>query len=196
MRKFKTDKRLEKISRTAGNRQFSLHLVLENIHDPHNASAIFRTCDAVGIPKVSLLYNYEKFPKVSRISSASANKWVEKEKFTTVDECVDKLRGDGFKIYASMLSEEAVDFYELDLTEKVAIVVGNEHRGISAEMAQKADKVFYIPMHGMIQSLNVSVATAVVLFEAKRQRLLKGMYPSKDLPEHELDKLIDEWCSK
>lgn len=196
MRKFKTDKRLEKISRTAANRQFSLHLVLENIHDPHNASAIFRTCDAVGIPKVSLLYNYEKFPKVSRISSASANKWVEKERFTTVDECVDKLRGDGFKIYASMLSEDAVDFYELDLTEKVAIVVGNEHRGISEEMAQKADKVFYIPMHGMIQSLNVSVATAVVLFEAKRQRLLKGMYPSKDLPEQELNKLIDEWCSK
>ncbi len=196
MRKFKTDKRVEKISKTAGNRQFSLHLVLENIHDPHNASAIFRTCDAVGIPKVSLLYNYEKFPKVSRISSASANKWVEKEKFSTVDECVDKLRSEGFKIYASMLSEEAVDFYDLDLTEKVAIVVGNEHRGISSEMAEKADKVFYIPMHGMIQSLNVSVATAVVLFEAKRQRLLKGMYPSKDLSKKELDALIDDWCSK
>lgn len=196
MRKFKTDKRFEKISKTAGNRQFSLHLVLENIHDPHNASAIFRTCDAVGIPKVSLLYNYEKFPKVSRISSASANKWVEKEKYSTVDECVDKLRADGFKIYASMLSEDAVDFYDLDLTEKVAIVVGNEHRGISSEMAQKADKVFYIPMHGMIQSLNVSVATAVVLFEAKRQRLLKGMYPSKELSKEELDALIDDWCSK
>jgi len=196
LRKFKTDQRLEKITKAVSFRQYSLHLVLENIHDPHNASAIFRTCDAVGIPKVSLLYTYEKFPKVSRISSASANKWVEKERFASVDECIDKLHADGFKVYASMLSENAVDFYDLDFTEKVAIVVGNEHRGISAEMAEKADKVFYIPMHGMIQSLNVSVATAVVLFEAKRQRIMKGMYPSKDLSGKEIDTIIDEWCTK
>lgn len=84
----------------------------------------------------------------------------------------------------------------LILQKKVAIVMGNEHRGISEEVAQKADKVFYIPMQGMIQSLNVSVATAVILFEAERQRVLKGMYPSKDLKKSEIDKIIDEWCTK
>lgn len=196
MRKFKTDERLEKITNVVNCRQYSLHLVLENIHDPHNVSAIFRTCDTVGIPKVSLLYTFEKFPKLSRISSASANKWVEKDKFSDADECIGKLHAEGFKVYASMLSKNAVDFFDLDLTEKVAIVVGNEHRGISEEVAQKADKTFYIPMHGMIQSLNVSVATAVVLFEAKRQRILKGMYPSKDLSKGEVDSIIDQWCSK
>jgi tRNA (guanosine-2'-O-)-methyltransferase len=196
LRKFKTDKRLEKIIDTVKNRQYSLHVVLENIHDPHNASAIFRTCDAAGIPKVSLLYTFEKFPKVSRISSASANKWVEKERYSNTDECFDKLHDEGFEIYASMLSENAVNFYDLDFTKKVAIVVGNEHRGISPEVAEKADKLFYIPMQGMIQSLNVSVATAVILFEAKRQRILKGMYPSHDLTKDEIEKIIDEWCSK
>ncbi|MBA4317553.1 MAG: RNA methyltransferase [Flavobacterium sp.] len=196
MRKFKSDKRLEKIINTVKNRQYSLHVVLENIHDPHNVSAIFRTCDAVGIPKVSLLYTFEKFPKVSRISSASANKWVEKERFTDTGECFDKLHAEGYQIYASMLSKDAVNFYDLDFTKKVAIVVGNEHRGISEEAAKKADKIFYIPMQGMIQSLNVSVAAAVILFEAERQRILKGMYPSKDLTKDEIDKIIDEWCTK
>lgn len=118
MRKFKTDKRLEKITNTVKNRQYSLHVVLENIHDPHNVSAIFRTCDAVGVAKVSLLYTFEKFPKVSRISSASANKWVDKERFTDTGECFDKLHEEGFQIYASMLSKDAVNFYDLDFTKK------------------------------------------------------------------------------
>jgi tRNA (guanosine-2'-O-)-methyltransferase len=196
LRKFKSDKRLEKIIGTVNNRQYSLHVVLENIHDPHNVSAIFRTCDAVGVPKVSLLYTFEKFPKVSRVSSASANKWVEKERFTETSVCFDKLHEEGFQIYASMLSKDAVNFYDLDFTKKVAIVMGNEHRGISEEVEKKADKIFYIPMQGMIQSLNVSVATAVILFEAKRQRILKGMYPSNELTKDEIDKIIDEWCTK
>ena len=196
MRKFKTEKRLEKISNAVNSRQFSLRVVLENIHDPHNVSAIFRTCDSVGIPKVSLIYNNEDFPKVSRISSASANKWVEKEKFSNVEDCYKSLRNEGFKIYASTLVENAVDFYSLDFTQKAAIVMGNEHRGISDEAARLADAAFYIPMHGMIQSLNVSVAAAVILFEAKRQRLLKNMYPSHDLDKEEIDKIIDLWCTK
>jgi len=196
LKRFKTDQRLEKIANVINRRQYSLRVVLENIHDPHNVSAIFRTCDAVGVPKVSLLYTFEKFPKLSRISSASANKWVEKERFESPAVCIDKLHSEGFKVYASMLSEDAVDFYSLDLTEKVAVVMGNEHRGISREMAEKADKVFYIPMNGMIQSLNVSVAAAVVLFEAERQRIIKGMYPSKELTENEIETIIDEWCAK
>jgi tRNA (guanosine-2'-O-)-methyltransferase len=196
VRKFKTDERVEKITNVVKCRQHSLHVVLENIHDPHNVSAIFRTCDSVGVPKVSLLYTFEKFPKLSRISSASANKWVEKERYTNPDECIDKLHAEGFKVYSSMLAKDAIDFYSLDLTEKVAIVVGNEHRGISEEVAKKSDKTFYIPMHGMIQSLNVSVATAVILYETMRQRICKGMYPSKDFSKEELDKIIDQWCSK
>ncbi|MCB9207135.1 MAG: RNA methyltransferase [Ignavibacteriales bacterium] len=196
MRKFKTERRLKKIEKVAAARQFSLRVVLENIHDPHNVSAIFRSCDAVGIPQVDLLYNVEKFPKISRVSSASSKKWVEQKKFEKVDNCITNLKQEGFKIYGSILSEDAENIYDLDLTEKVAIVMGNEHRGISEEMIDAVDKHIYIPMRGMIQSLNVSVATAVILYEAQRQRALKGMYSKSELKKEELEELINIWCDK
>ncbi len=196
MRIFKTEKRLTKITNTALARQKSLKLILENIHDPHNVSAIFRTCDAVGVAKVDLVYNSEKFPRIGKASSSSANKWIEIEKHTSAEECCSKLRERGFKIYASMLDEKAIDFYSLDLTTPIAIVMGNEHRGVTKEFQDLVDGTFYIPMKGMIQSLNVSVATAVILYEAMRQRSLKGMYEQSEYSKEELDKIIDRWCEK
>jgi tRNA (guanosine-2'-O-)-methyltransferase len=196
VRKFKTEDRLQKITTVVKARQHSLRVVLENIHDPHNVSAIFRSCDAVGVPKVSLIYNTEKFPKISKTSSSSANKWIEKEKFEDVEKCYSSLRKEGFKIYASMLADDAVDLFDIDLTEKTALVMGNEHRGASEDAATLADKIFYIPMSGMIQSLNVSVATAVTLYEAYRQRKSKGRYDKSELSEKEIENMIDEWCDK
>lgn len=196
MRKFKTDKRLEKIVSTAKARQFSLRMVIENVHDPHNVSAIFRTCDAVGIAKVSLLYTVESFPKISRISSASANKWLEIEKFDNTEKCFASLRNEGFKIFSSMLKPDAGNLYDINFCDKVAVVLGNEHRGVSEEAAALSDGLYYIPMRGMIQSLNVSVAAAVTLYEAQRQRALNGFYAESELPQTELDKLIDKWCEK
>ena len=196
MRSTKTEKRLEKITRVIKSRQQSLTVVMENIHDPHNVSAIFRTCDAVGIPKVNLVYNFESFPRIGKKSSASAFKWVDKEKYKSVEECYSELRKNGFKIFASSLSENSKNLYDLDLTQKVAIVVGNEHRGVSEISAELADEVFLIPQFGMVQSLNVSVATAVILYEAMRQRIKKGMYKKSELDEKTLDKIIDNWCEK
>ena len=169
---------------------------MENIHDPHNVSAIFRTCDAVGIPKVSLIYNSDSFPRIGKKSSASAYKWVEKDKYHSVEECFHSLKEEGFKIYSSSISDESKSLYDLDFTQKVAIVVGNEHRGVSEKAADSADEKFLIPQFGMVQSLNVSVATAVILYEALRQRLKKNMYLKSDLDEEEIDKLIDDWCKK
>lgn len=196
MRKFKTDQRLQKIVSTATARQFSLHVVMENIHDPHNVSAIFRSCDAAGVPKISLLYTIESFPKISRTSSSSANKWIDVEKFTDTGKCYEQLHSQGFKIYASMLNKDAVNVFDIDLTQKVALVFGNEKRGVSAEAEKLADESFYIPMRGMIQSLNVSVAAAVTLYEAQRQRAIKEMYNKSELDQAELDNLIDRWCTK
>ena len=196
MRSTKTKKRLEKITRVVNSRQHSLTVVMENIHDPHNVSAIFRTCDAVGIPKVNLVYNFETFPRIGKKSSASAFKWVDKEKYKSVEECYSELRKDGFKIFASSLSDKSKNLYDLDLTQKVAIVVGNEHRGVSETSAELADEVFLIPQFGMVQSLNVSVATAVILYEAMRQRIKKGKYKKSELDEKAIDKLIDNWCEK
>ncbi len=196
MKEFKTERRLKKIEKVVSERQFSLRVVLENIHDPHNVSAIFRTCDAVGIPEIDLLYTIEKFPSISKVTSASSKKWVEIKKFNSTEKCINSLKKDEFKVYGTILSDSAENIYNLDFTEKIAIVMGNEHRGISDEIEKLIDKHIYIPMHGMIQSLNVSVATAVILYEAQRQRALKGMYKKSELTKNELDNLINVWCNK
>lgn len=196
MKRFRTPERLQKITNAASSRQFSLRVVIENIHDAHNVSAIFRTCDAVGVPKITLLYTKETFPKIHKVTSASANKWVDVEKFDDVKKCVDSLHAEGFKIYASFLDKNARNLYDIDLTQKVALVFGNEHRGVSDEMKKLADDLFYIPMRGMVQSLNVSVAAAVTLYESQRQRAAKGMYDKSELTEQELNELIEKWCEK
>lgn len=196
MRITKTEKRLQKIISVIKSRQYSLTVVMENIHDPHNVSAIFRTCDAVGVNKVSLVYNIESFPRIGKKSSASAYKWVNKQKFNSIEDCYKNLREQGYKIFASSISEDSKNLYDLDLSDKVAIVVGNEHRGVSVNAANLADEKFLISQFGMVQSLNVSVATAVILYEALRQRLAKGMYENSELSNEQLDKLIDEWCKK
>jgi len=192
----RTEKRIAKVNKVLKARQDSLRLVIENIHDPHNVSAIFRTCDAVGVPKVSLLYNLDEFPKIGKKSSASAFKWVEKKKFKSIDKCYSDLREDGFKIYASALNENSKNLYDLDLSDKVAIVLGNEHRGVSEEAAEAADESFMIPMYGMVQSLNVSVAAAVILYEALRQRSIKGMYSNSQQTGEELIEKTESWLKK
>jgi len=192
----RTEKRIEKIRAVVVKRQPSLKIVLENIHDPHNVSAILRTCDAAGIPKVALVYNIESFPKIGKKSSASAFKWIEREKFKKVEECYKQLRAEGYKIYVSSISEDAKDLYEIDFLEKSAIVLGNEHRGVSKEAGDLADEKFYIPMHGMVQSLNVSVSAAITIYEALRQRTAKGMYDKSELNEEQIEEWINKWSKK
>jgi len=193
---FKTQKRTNKIISVIQVRQKSLHVVIENIHDPHNVSAIFRTCDSVGVGKVSLVYNIEKFPKIGKKSSASAFKWVEREKFKSVKDCAAKLKDEGYKIFVSSIAQDSKNIYDLDFTQKTAVVFGNEHRGVSKEAEEIADEKFIIPMYGMVQSLNVSVAAAVVLYEALRQRRIKGMYDKSEFSEGELGMKIKQWINK
>lgn len=196
MKEFKSEKRLLKITNTLKHRQFDLMVVLENIHDPHNVSAIFRTCDAVGIPKVSLVYTKEKFPKIGKKSSASAFKWVERQKFTSIETCYSELRKKGFRIFVSSISDDAKSIYQLNFSDKVAIVLGNEHRGVSDDAEKLADEKIMIPMFGMVQSLNVSVAAAIILYEAARQRIAKGKYDDSQLTKVELEELVEQWCRK
>ena len=196
MKEFKTERRLKRIEKVLTERQFSLRMVLENIHDPHNVSAIFRTCDAVGVPAVDLIYTFETFPQISKITSASSKKWIEQNKYDSVLDCVNNLKSEGFEVYGSILSESAESIYDVDFTKKIAIIMGNEHRGISEEITNLVDKQIYIPMHGMIQSLNVSVAAAVILYEAQRQRLNKKMYEKSELSNNQLVNLINVWCNK
>ncbi|MDR3667950.1 MAG: TrmH family RNA methyltransferase [Ignavibacteriaceae bacterium] len=196
MKEFLTEKRLNKFKAVAKARQHTLHLVLENVHDPHNVSAVLRTCDAAGIPAVSLLYYLEKFPRIGKKSSASAVKWIEKEKYTDIKQCYNSLRDKGFKIYATSLTEGAVNLYDVNFTDKCAVVLGNEHRGVSDEATELADAKLFIPMFGMVQSLNISVAAAVIIYEALRQRLVKGMYDESSLSKKDLDIILDAWSRK
>lgn len=196
MKIFLSERRLQKITSVVNARQHSLRLVLENIHDPHNVSAIFRTCDAVGIPKISLLYYTEKFPKIGKKSSASSRKWIETEKFTSVKECFASLKNEGYFIYASSISDDAVDLYKLNFKKKIAIIFGNENRGVSSAALNLADKKFKIPMYGMVQSLNVSVAAAIVQYEALRQRQQRGMYDRSELSKQQIEQLVESWAKK
>lgn len=196
MRKFKSEARLKKITKVLSSRQFDLQLVLEEIHDPHNVSAILRTCDAVGVQNVSLIYNVNKFPRISRISSASAKKWVDIKRFDSVEECFDFFRKQDYKIFATALNVNSENIYQTDFTEKIVIVLGNEHTGVSEYAMKYADSCIYIPMNGMVQSLNVSVAAAVILYEAYRQRQTKGLYDKPQIDEASLDNLINQWCEK
>ncbi len=177
-------------------RQPDLTIVMENIHDPHNVSAMLRSADAVGIHEVQLVYTKEKFPRVGKKSSSSANKWVERRKFDSIQSCYERLHGEGFTIYATRLDESSRPLYSFDLTAKTAIVFGNEHAGVSDEAAALADAVIMIPMMGMIQSLNVSVACAVALYEALRQRIVKDNYGKAKFSKPDFDRLYDEWMKK
>lgn len=192
----KSERRIEKLSRALRATQTGLTVVLENIHDPHNVSAILRTCDAVGVREVNLLYTMETFPKIGRKSSASANKWVARRTFKSTDKCFDTLRSEGFTIAASVLNDESISLYDLDLERKFAFVFGNEHRGVSEETSSAADLCFQIPMRGMIQSLNVSVACAITLYEALRQRLQVGMQAGQGMSETEFQRLLSEWMKR
>jgi tRNA (guanosine-2'-O-)-methyltransferase len=192
----KSERRVEKLSRALRLSQPDLTVVLENIHDPHNVSAILRSCDAVGVRRVNLLYTNEAFPKIGRKSSASANKWVERRSFKSVEACYGTLREEGFVIAASVVSDESVSLYDLDMVGKVALVFGNEHRGVTEEAASMADRRFQIPMNGMVQSLNVSVACAITLYEALRQRIKDGNIEKSKMTPAEYEKTLGEWLRK
>jgi tRNA (guanosine-2'-O-)-methyltransferase len=191
-----TERRVKKFRSVLRHRQPTLTVVMEDIHDPHNVSAILRSADAVGILEVQLVYINAEFPKLGKKSSASALKWVSRRTFKSVKECYDQLHREGFLIYATHLSKKSLLLYELDFTKKVALVFGNEHRGVSDEAAKLADENFQIPMVGMIQSLNVSVACAVSLYETYRQRQAAGQYEKTSLKRTALKKLFDEWSRK
>jgi tRNA (guanosine-2'-O-)-methyltransferase len=169
---------------------------MENVHDPHNVSAVLRTCDAVGVLRVELVYTTEKFPRIGRKSSSSAGKWIERRKHPSIDECYRTLRASGKRIYAAVLNEQSGSLFDIDCTGPVAFVFGNEHRGVSDDAAKGADGTFKIPMLGMIESLNISVACGVTLFEALRQRLRLDRFPPVPLDQQELAERVKQWSER
>lgn len=189
-----TPERFNKLNEVLNKRQPDLTVVLENVFDPHNISAVMRTCDAVGIQEIFILNNrIPRHKKWGARSSSSAAKWLTIHQFEDPVECFKELRPRYDKILTTHLSSDASSLYELDLTQRVALVFGNEHSGVSEEIRALADGNFIIPQAGIIQSLNISVACAVTLYEAYRQKELKGHYKRNDM-EHPLKKQVQkEW---
>ena len=192
----KTEARTKKIEEVITNKQPDLSVVLENIHDPHNASAILRTCDAVGIADIHLLYTKETFPIINSKSSASANKWINIIQYNNIENLKNNILKEENNIYATCIDKNAISIFDIDWTQPSTIIVGNENRGVSNQIMKICNKKIFIPMNGMVQSLNVSVATAIILYEALRQRNLKNMYPNKKLSEKWIKKQVNEWIKK
>lgn len=189
-----TPERSERLNAVLEKRQPGITVVLENVSDPHNISAVMRTCDAIGIQDIFVLNTViGRHKKWGAKSSSSAAKWLTVHQFTDVKTCFEAIRKNYSKIYITHLSSDAVDLYDLDLTESVALVFGNEHAGVSEELISLCDGNFIIPQVGIIKSLNISVACAVTLYEAFRQKKIAGHYNHQQLSNERLLQLKTSW---
>ena len=188
-----SNERIERLRKVLQNRQLDLKVILEDIHDPHNVSAIYRSCEAAGVMDVILLYIKEEFPDIKFKSSASACKWIDIHKYSNPQEIIPQLKDQGYQVYSLVLDENAKTIYDVDWTKPSTIIIGNEHRGVSASVQRISTQNLYIPMKGIIESLNVSVATAVTLFEAFRQREISQKYPNKNIDSKWLEKKLSNW---
>ncbi|MDZ7705947.1 MAG: tRNA (guanosine(18)-2'-O)-methyltransferase TrmH [Trueperaceae bacterium] len=184
--------RYQKIMHVLRRRQPDLTVLAERIYKPHNLSAMIRTCDAVGIGTVHAVNPTGGVPTYNA-TSASADKWVELVVHRSLAEVRTHLHDQGMQLLAAHLSEQACDYRDVDYTRPTCILFGNEKEGISAEAAEAADRHIVIPMYGMVQSLNVSVATAVILFEAQRQRRDAGLYDAPRLSERAMNEQAFVW---
>jgi tRNA (guanosine-2'-O-)-methyltransferase len=189
-----TPERTGKLTSVLCKRQSNLTVVMENVHDPHNISAVLRTCDAAGIQDIYILNT--KIPKHKRFgskSSSSAAKWMTVHQFTNTAECFEVLRKNYEYIYATNLVSNAISLYKIDFTKSTALVFGNEHEGVSEEITRLIDGNFIIPQVGIIQSLNISVACAVSIYEAFRQKEIAGHYDAPSLSEQRINELMKQW---
>lgn len=191
-----TPDREKRIKEVLSNRQHDLTIVLENVWDPHNVSAVLRSCDAVGIQDIYIISpKSKKESKIGRKSSASAGKWLSIHHFYEPEECFAILRKKYSKIYSTRLEPASASLYSLNLTQPVAFIFGNEKDGVSRETAALSDGNFTIPQVGMIKSLNISVACAVSVYEAYRQRSKAGYYGRINRNPSDQD-LFSEWMKK
>src|SRR5688500_14792547 len=172
-----TPQRREKLISVLNKRQDDITIVLENVFDPHNISAVMRTCDAVGVQELYVLNT--KIPRHKNWgakSYSSAATWLTVYQFENTGECFSEIRKKYSKILTNQLSSDAVNSAGIDLTQALAQILGNEHSGAPEVIRNLADGNFIIPAGGIIRSPNISVACAVTLYEAYGQKTIAGHY--------------------
>lgn len=186
--------RKQRMMEVIGRRQPNLTVLMENVFDPHNISAVLRTCDSVGIGELYTLYTEAPPHNLTGFrSSAGSWKWIKMHEYSDMESCVQDIRKKYGRLYAAHLGENAFPLYDADFTHPMAIVFGNEQKGCSAEILKHCDGQIFIPQVGMAQSLNISVACAVTLYEAFRQKQAAGHYQLPALPFEEREVLLSEW---
>ncbi|MCB0632679.1 MAG: RNA methyltransferase [Saprospiraceae bacterium] len=192
-----TPKRLTKFKKTVARRQFDLTVILENVFDPHNIGAVLRSCDSVGIHEIFVLNTEPGLQKdileLGKRTTAGTRKWIDVQYYTDADACFSAVRQRYDHIYATHLSSSAKDLYDLELTQRVALLFGNERNGVSEDALSRCDGNFMVPQVGMAESLNISVACAVSLYEAYRQRFRAGMYEPESLEQEQRAELLQEY---
>lgn len=184
--------RFRRIKAVLQRRQPDLTVLMEQVNKAHNFSAILRNCDAVGVLEAHVVLP-EKGIDLHHHTSAGTSKWVSVQVHDTTEAAVSHLRGEGFRLLAAHPAKGARDYRTLDFAIPTAIMVGAELDGLSDTGLELADELVVIPMAGMVRSLNVSVATALLLFEAYRQREKAGLYDTTRIPASRFQKILFEW---
>ncbi len=192
------EKRLQRIEEALKRKQPSLQLFLDNVHSSQNISAIIRSCDGVGILNFYYSNKEDLDVKIHKTITQGSHHWLKRERIEYVQK-VDFLKAkqkEGFQVVVTHLSQQSISYRKVDYTQKTMFVMGNEHEGISKEVLDLADEVVVIPMQGMAQSLNVSVATALLLYEAERQLDASGRYDAPQLSLARIEELKFEWVHR
>lgn len=187
-------RRFERIKNVLNCRMKNLTVLVEAVNKPHNLSAILRTCDAAGVFEANFISEKDKV-KTFNSTAQGSQKWVKLNNHETTISAVSELKKKGFKLYGTTLNERSTDYRNFDYSENTCFVLGAEKWGLSDQLISKVDESIFIPMSGMVQSLNVSVATSILLFEAIRQRESKSLLPLKGegLSVEEYEKTLFEW---
>lgn len=188
-----TPERFRKLHRVLSARQPDLTVLMENVHKTHNIAAVMRTCDAVGVFEAHAVSEEGEIPRHHMVSGGT-RRYVRVQLHDSIVTACDSLRAAGHQLLAAHFSDKAVDYREFDYTRPTAIVMGSELWGVSEAAAEHADHHVTIPMNGMVQSLNVSVAAALLLYEARRQREAAGYYETSRLPDDVFRTTIFEWA--
>lgn len=172
-----------------------LTILVEQVEKPHNISAILRSCDAVGVLEAHAVSMEGKTSTFNNTAQGS-QKWVNLHQHQNIETAVEKLKENGFKLFGTNLDIGARDYRECDFTKPTAFVLGSEKWGLSQSATKLMDDAIFIPMRGMVQSLNVSVAAATLLFEALRQRKEQKLTPEsgEGLTKELYEQIIFEWA--
>lgn len=183
--------RYARINQLLDQRQADLTVLMENVHKQHNLSAVVRTADAVGVHQMHAVWDSPK-RKLSGGTALGSQNWVQVKHYAELDDAIDNVKQQGMQLLVTHLSDAAVDFRDIDYTQPTAILLGQEKHGVSEHALAAADHHVMIPMVGMVQSLNVSVAASVMLYEAQRQRAAAGMYRQPQLSSAERHRVLIE----